>query len=188
MAAMFNSLPIFYLQKVSNHGSSTPAVRLTKELVVSMRKIAFCNLIALSIGVGYCPSHAAPVPLDVGQCSNSFVKEVTARFGARLSEFGSEDSLLDLTSGISLYLYRKLRTQSTPGWGITSESSPVNLADASSMFRPNDKVKICLEFIPVDCDTRMRLGDRRGEIYYVSNYSNSVSVFGHLGRNSCGGA
>lgn len=153
-----------------------------------MRKFALCNLIALCIGVGNGPSHAAPVPTKVGQCSNTFVKEVTSRFGARLSEFGSEDSLLDLTSGISLYLYRKLRTQSTPGWGITSESSPVNLADTYSMFRPNDKVKLCLEYIPIDCDSRKRMGDRRGEIYYVSNYRNNASVFGHLGRNGCGGA
>jgi len=153
-----------------------------------MRKTTLCTLVVLSIGIGTRPSQAAPVPGKVGQCSNTFVREVTSRFGARLSEFGTEDSLLDLTSGISLYLYRKLRTQSTPGWGITSESSPVNLADASSMFRPNDKVKLCLEYIPINCDYRKRLGDRRGEIYYVSNYRNSTSVFGHLGRNGCGGA
>jgi hypothetical protein len=153
-----------------------------------MRKTALYTLVALSIGIGTCPSQAAPVPAKVGQCSNTFVKEVTSRYGARLSEFGSEDSLLELTSGTSVYLYRKLRTQSTPGWGITSESSSVNLADASSMFRPNDKVKLCLEYIPTDCDSRKRLGDHRGEIYYVSNYRNSSSLFGHLGRNGCGGA
>ena len=164
-------------------------VRLAQEqLVTSMRKNAICFFTVLSIGIGTCPSKAAPVPGKIGQCSNTYVREVTSRFGARLSEFGSEDSLLDLTSGISLNLYRKLRTQSTPGWGITSESSPVNLADASSMFRPNDKVKLCLEYIPIDCDYRKRLGDRRGEIYYISNYRNSASVFGHLGRNGCGGA
>lgn len=129
-----------------------------------MRKRAVCFFVVLRMGIGNCPSKAAPVPEKIGQCSNTFVREVTSRFGARLSEFGSEDSLLDLTSGISLYLYRKLRTQSTPGWGITSESSPVNLADASSMFRPNDKLKLCLEHVPIDCDYRKRLGDRRGEI------------------------
>ena len=153
-----------------------------------MRKIALCNLIALSIAAEQSPSQAAPVPVKIGQCSNTFVQEATSRFGARLSEFGSEDSVLALTNGISLYLYRKLRSQATPSWGITSESSPVNLSDASSMYRPNDKVKLCLEYIPIDCDYRRRLGDRRGEIYYVSNYRNSESAFGHLGRNGCGGA
>jgi len=156
--------------------------------VVTMRKIALCNLIALSIAAEQSPSQAAPVPVKIGQCSNTFVQEVTSRFGARLSEFGSEDSVLALTNGISLYLYRKLRSQTTPSWGITSESSPVNLSDASSMHRPNDKVKLCLEYIPIDCDYRKRLGDRRGEIYYISNYRNSESAFGHLGRNGCGGA
>ena len=153
-----------------------------------MRKIVLCNLIALSIAAEQSPSQAAFVPVKIGQCSNTFVQEVTSRFGARLSEFGSEDSVLALTNGISLYLYRKLRSQTTPGWGITSESSPVSLSDASSMYRPNDKVKLCLEYIPVDCDYRTRFGDRRGEIYYISNYRNGESVFGHLGRNGCGGA
>ena len=156
--------------------------------MVTMHKIVLCNLIALSIAAEQSPSQAALVPVKIGQCSNTFVLELTSRFGARLSEFGSEDSVLALTNGISLYLYRKLRSQTTPGWGITSESSPVNLSDASSMYRPNDKVKLCLEYIPVDCDYRKRLGDRRGEIYYISNYRNGGSVFGHLGRNGCGGA
>jgi|GEM_PF-2821412 len=153
-----------------------------------MKKSAVCFLIALSMGLNHSPSQAVPAPGNPGQCSNTFVKVVTSRFGARLSEFGSEDSLLDLTNGISLYLYRKLRSQNVPGWGITSESSPVILANAFSMFRPNDKVKLCLEYIPVGCDYRTRFGDRRGEIYYISNYRNGESVFGHLGRNGCGGA
>ena len=153
-----------------------------------MNKTAVCCLIALSIGLNHPPSQATPAPGNAGQCSNTFVKMVTSRFGARLSEFGSEDSLLDFTNGISLYLYRKLRSQDIPGWGITNDSGPVNLANALSMFRPNDKVKLCLEYIPDGCDYRKRYGDRRGEIYYISNYRNGESAFGHLGRNGCEGA
>lgn len=131
---------------------------------------------------------AAPPPTRLGQCSNTFVRETTSRFGARVGEFGSEDSQLDMTNGISLFLYRKLRTGSGSGWGISPESSPVDLQAASLMFRANDPVKLCLEYVPTDCDERKRLGDRRGEIYYISNYRNGESVYGHLGRNSCGGA
>ena len=153
-----------------------------------MNRTAVCCLIALSMGLNNSPSQATPAPGTAGQCSNTFVKMVTSRFGANLSEFGSEDSLLALTNGISLYLYRKLRSESSPGWGITKESSPVNLANALSKFRPNDKVKLCLEYIPDGCDYRKRFGDRRGEIYYISNYQNGESAFGHFGRNGCGGA
>jgi hypothetical protein len=129
---------------------------------------------------------AAPPPTLVGSCSNTFVQEVSSRFGAQVGEFGSEDSIISLTNGIGLYLYRKLR--GIGGWGITQESNPIDLATASTMFRPNDRVKDCLEHIPEDCDDRKRLGDRRGEIYYIASYRDDVSFFGHLGRNRCGGA
>lgn len=144
------------------------------------------TLVLLSIGFGQNAMLAAAPPTRIGQCSNTFIQEVTSRFGSRVGEFGSDDSILALTNGLGLYLYRKLRT--TGGWGISEESDPISLSTASDMFRPNDKVKVCLEYIPEDCDYRNRLGDRRGEIYYISSYRNSVSAFGHLGRNGCGGA
>ena len=131
---------------------------------------------------------SASPPTRVGQCSNTFVQEVTSRFGARIGEFGSEDSILDFTNGLSLYLYRNLRTQSPPGWGITEETNPIDLSSASKMFRARDSVKVCLEYIPADCDARRRLGDMRGEIYSISNYRNGAEAFGHYGRNGCGGA
>lgn len=129
-----------------------------------------------------------PPPSKVGQCSNTFVQEVTSRFGARVSEFGSDDSILILTNGLGLYLYQKLRQQNHPGWGISEQSGQISLSQALEMFQPNDKVKICLEYIPIDCPERISLNDRRGEIYYISNYQNNRTAFGHFGRNSCGGA
>jgi hypothetical protein len=148
----------------------------------------FPYLAILSFALENSTSIAAVPPTRIGQCSNTFVQEVTSRFGAQVGEFGSEDSVLTFTNGLGLYLYRKLRTQTTPSWGISEESNPIELAAAAIMFRPNDKVKICLEYIPQDCDYRKKFGDRRGEIYYISNYRNSVSAYGHLGRNGCGGA
>ena len=76
----------------------------------------------------------------------------------------------------------------TPGWGLSPESEAIPLASALEMYRANDKVKVCLEYIPENCAERIRLGDRRGEIYFVSNYRNNETAFGHYGRNGCGGA
>lgn len=129
---------------------------------------------------------AAPAPTRVGQCSNSFVQEVSSRFGARVGEFGSENSSLILTNGLGVYLYRKLRMSSAPGWGISNQSESISFGHAVGMYRANDKVKVCLEYIPTDCDYHQRLGDRRGEIYYISNYRNNETAFGHYGRNGCG--
>ena len=138
------------------------------------------------IGTGILPALSAPPPVRVNQCSNTFVKSVTSRFGAEEWQFGSEDSILEFTNGLGVYLYRTLR--STSGWGISHESRPISLAGARASFSPNDPVKVCLEYIPTNCPARSRLGDRRGEVYYVSNFRNSKSAYGHYGRNSCGGA
>lgn len=132
------------------------------------------------------PLLAAPPPVKLGQCSNTFVKEVTARFGAEEWQFGAEDGIVEFTNGLGLYLYRTLRT--TAGWGISRESHSISLSTAKTLFAPNDPVKVCLEYIPVGCPERIRLRDRRGEIYYIANYKNSKSAYGHYGRNSCGGA
>ena len=131
---------------------------------------------------------AAPPPTSVGQCSNTFVKEVSSRFGARDREFGSDESNIELTNGLGVYLYRKLQMSTTPGWGLSPESGPISRAEAEEMYRANDKVKVCLEYIPEDCDYRKRFNDRRGEIYFLSNYRNNATSFGQLGRNGCGGA
>lgn len=144
--------------------------------------ILVINLLAIPSVLGSSP------PSSVGQCSNTFIKEVTSRYSAKVGEFGAEESILTFTNGIGLYLYQKLRLQSYPGWGISEESGAISLSQASQMFQANDKVKICLEYIPIDCPARNQLGDRRGEIYYISNYRNNATGFGHLGRNPCGGA
>jgi hypothetical protein len=131
---------------------------------------------------------AAPPPTRVGQCSNTFVKEVSSRFGARDGEFGSDESYVELTNGLGVYLYRKLQKSTNPGWGLSPESGPILRAQAEEMYRANDNVKVCLEYIPENCEYRKRFNDRRGEIYFLSNYRNNATSFGQLGRNGCGGA
>jgi hypothetical protein len=131
---------------------------------------------------------AAPPPTRVGQCSNTFIKKVSSRFGAKTEEFGSDQSIVELTNGLGVYLYRKLQKSTYPGWGLSPESEPIPRAEADGMFRPNDKVKLCMEYIPDDCDARTRLGDRRGEIYFLVNFRNNAEAFGQFGRNGCGGA
>ncbi len=141
---------------------------------------------AFLIGTVILPALSAPPPVRVDQCSNTFVKTVTSRFGAEEWQFGSEDGILEFTNGLGVYLYRTLRSAS--GWGISEESYPISLAGARALFSPNDPVKVCLEYVPTDCPARARPGDRRGEIYYISNFRNSKSAYGHFGRNPCGGA
>jgi len=153
-----------------------------------MRAVVLSSLLTLVLSFAGQAQPLDPAPTRVGQCSDTSVKEVTSRFGALEGEFGSEDSILSLTNGLDLYLYRKLRTMTHPGWGITPDSGPIGLSAAKKIFRANDRVKLCLEYIPADCDARERLGDSRGEIYFISNYRNNKTAFGHLGRNGCGGA
>jgi hypothetical protein len=141
---------------------------------------------AFLIGTAILPALSASPPVRGDQCSNTFVKTVTSRFGAEEWQFGSEDGILEFTNGLGVYLYRTLR--STSGWGLSEESRSISLAGARALFSPNDPVKVCLEYVPTDCPARGRLDDRRGEIYYISNFRNSKSAYAHFGRNPCGGA
>jgi hypothetical protein len=140
----------------------------------------------LLLGSNSLPVYSATPPASIGQCSNTFVKLVTSRFGGEEFQFGSEDGLIEFTNGLGLYLYRTLRTSN--GWGVSPDSRPISLAKARVSFSPNDPVKVCLEYVPTDCPSRERLGDRRGEIYYISNFRNRMFAYGLYGRNPCGGA
>ncbi len=130
------------------------------------------------------PASSAPPPRIVGTCSNTFIQQVTSRFGAETNQFGSDSGILHFTNGVVVYLYRSLRT--TSGWGISHESQPISLSMARRMFSTNDPVKLCLEYVPSKC--REISGDPRGDIYYISDYITNDSAYGHVGRNGCGGA
>lgn len=117
-------------------------------------------------------------------CQSVSVIAVGSRFGAQPGQFGSEDGLINLSNGLSLYLYRTLRTAQPPGWGLSEASQPISLEQARALFRPRDAISLCLEFTPHDCPP----GDERGRIYSLLNRRTGISVAGHYGRNGCGGA
>lgn len=119
-----------------------------------------------------------------GSCQSVSVIDVSSRFDAQPGQFGSEDGIINLSNGLSLYLYRTLRTAQPPGWGLSEASQPISLEQARALFRARDAIRLCLEFTPPDCPP----GDERGRIYSLLNRRTGISVAGHYGRNACGGA
>lgn len=131
------------------------------------------------------PAFSASPPVRIGQCSNSYIKSISARFDAAEGQFGSEDSILEFTNGLGgLYLHKSWIKEDD---GAVM-SGAISLRGAKSLFVQGDSVKVCLQYLPTDCPSRSRLGDTRGEVYHILNYKNSHYAYGHRGRNMCGGA
>ncbi len=126
----------------------------------------------------------ASAPAPAGRCVSVKVEEVSSRFGAEPGQFGSEDGIVTLSNGVGLYLYRSLKRDRAPGWGISETSRPINLTESRLLFSPGDPVTLCLQYLPPSCPP----GDERGRIYTMVNPRTGARVDGHYGRNGCGGA
>ena len=57
------------------------------------------------------------------------------------------------------------------------------------MYKPNDRIKLCLKFVPVECRSgESYYQDVRGEIYSITNERTRKTHYGRYGKNACGGA
>ena len=74
------------------------------------------------------------------------------------------------------------------GWdhlGIHPEG--MDIKDARKMYKPNDRIKLCLKFVPVEC-RKFHAPDVRGEIYSITNERTKKTNYARYGKNYCGGA
>ncbi|MGL5034010.1 MAG: hypothetical protein ACRC6M_09450 [Microcystaceae cyanobacterium] len=122
--------------------------------------------IMMIVSVPNFPALAAPPPLRVGRCSQTFVAEVATRL-----EDG-ETGLAIAGSGTSIRF--------TNGIGLVSYDT-VAAAEAS---KPGDTVKLCLVSIPKNCPR----GDDRGKVYRATNLRTKKTFTLPDSQHSCGGA
>lgn len=131
----------------------------------------------LSVGllaIGSRPSLAAPPPMTVGQCADSFVQAKRFRmvpspgdpgYARTTDDFGKE-VFINLTNGIGIY---------------SGEGDDFIL---SNSFAAGHKVKVCLESLPQSCPP----GDNRGKGYSFYDYLTGTRVTGVDSWHMCGGA
>ena len=89
-------------------------------------------------------------------------------------------------SDLVLYLGYELKEYEDKYWDYLGTHPPILINDARKMYKPNDRIKLCLKFVPVEC--RKFVPDFRGEIYSITNESTRKTHYGRYGKNYCGGA
>ena len=89
-------------------------------------------------------------------------------------------------SDLGLYLSYELEKYKHNNWDTLGAHPPILIKDAKKMYKPNDRIKLCLKFVPVEC--RKFVPDGRGEIYSITNERTRKTHYGRYGKNYCGGA
>ena len=89
-------------------------------------------------------------------------------------------------SDLGLYLGYELKEYEGKYWDYLGTHSPILIKEARKMYKPNDRIKLCLKFVPVEC--RKFVPDGRGEIYSITNERTRKTHYVRYGKNYCGGA
>ena len=129
--------------------------------------------------------------LKVEQCTNATVQKVHTtwrepKHDPRAIIALSHDPKV---SDLGLYLGYELREYEGKYWDYLGAHPPILIKDARKMYKPNDRIKLCLKFVPVKCrSSKFYDSDVRGEIYSVTNKRIRKTHYGRYGKNSCRGA
>ena len=90
-------------------------------------------------------------------------------------------------SNLGLYLGYELKEYESKYWDYMGAQPAIDIEDARKMYKPNDRIKLCLKFVPVEC-REWKGQDERGEIYSITNERTRKTQYGRYGKNGCGGA
>ena len=88
---------------------------------------------------------------------------------------------------LPLYLGDGLEEYKSRRWDYLDTSRPIDIEDARKMYKANDRIKLCLKFVPVEC-RKFKEQDPRGEIYSITKRRTNKTHYGRYGKNGCGGA
>ena len=147
-------------------------------------------IIALTATVQARPYGEKP-PLKVEECTSATVQKlhttwIEAKHDPRAIIALSHNPKV---SDLRLYLGYELKKYDGKYWDYLGTHPPILIKDARKMYKPNDRIKLCLKFVPVECrSSKFYDSDVRGEIYSITNERTKRTHFGRFGKNYCGGA
>ena len=126
--------------------------------------------------------------LKVEQCTNATVQKLHTtwrepKHDSRAIIALSHDPKV---SDLGLYLGYELEKYKHNNWDTLGAHPPILIKEARKMYKPNDRIRLCLKFVPVEC--RKFVLDGRGEIYSITNERTRKTHYGRHGKNYCGGA
>jgi hypothetical protein len=122
-------------------------------------------------GAGFAPllvqtARAAPLPRQVGQCSETTIRKIETR-------------LVDGTTGKPIAGSGSAVVFANHGYQVSYDEEP-----AIENSRRGDRVRICLDKLPENCPP----GDARGRVYTTTNLRTGQSWTLPDSEHSCGGA
>ena len=126
--------------------------------------------------------------LKVQECTNASVQKLHTTWREPKDDSRAIIALSHdpKVSDLGLYLGYELKEYEGKYWDYLGANSPIFIKEARKMYKPNDRIKLCLKFVPVEC--RKFVQDGRGEIYSITNERTRKIHYGRYGKNSCGGA
>ena len=144
-------------------------------------------IIALTATVQARPYGEKPA-LKVEECTSATVQKIQTtwrepKHDSRAIIALSHDPKV---SDLGLYLGYELKEYEGKNWDYLGTHTPILIKEARKMYKTNDRIKLCLKFVPVEC--RKFVQDGRGEIYSITNERTRKIHYGRYGKNSCGGA
>ena len=126
--------------------------------------------------------------LKVQECTNASVQKLHTTWREPKDDSRAIIALSHdpKVSDLGLYLGYELKDHEGKYWDYLGTNNPILIKEARKMYKPNDRIKLCLKFVPVEC--RKFVPDGRGEIYSITNERTRKTHYGRYGKNYCGGA
>jgi len=153
-----------------------------------MKRLLLAPLILVLTATVQARPYGLKPSLKVQECTNATVQKLHTTWREAKHDPRAIISLsLDpKVSNLGLYLGYELKEYEGKYWDYLGTHTPILIKEARKMYKPNDRIKLCLKFVPVEC--RKFVPDGRGEIYSITNVRTRKIHYGRYGKNYCGGA
>ena len=153
-----------------------------------MRRLLLAPLILILTATVQARPYGLKPALKVQECTNASVQKLYTTWREPKHDLRAIIALSHdhKVSDLGLYLGYELKEYKSNYGDYLGTHPPILIKEARKMYKPNDRIKLCLKFVPVEC--RKFVPDGRGEIYSITNERTRKTHYGRYGKNYCGGA
>ena len=153
-----------------------------------MKRLLLVPLILILTATVQARPYGLKPALKVQKCTNASVQKLHTTWREPKDDSRAIIALSHdpKVSDLGLYLGYELKEYEGKYWDYLGAHPPILIKDARKIYKPNDRIKLCLKFVPVEC--RKFVPDGRGEIYSITNERTGKIHYGRYGKNYCGGA
>ena len=153
-----------------------------------MKRLILAPLLILLTATVQARPYGLKPDLKVQECTNASVQKLYTTWREPKDDSRAIIALSHdpKVSDLGLYLGYELKKYEGKYWDYLGTHNPILIKEARKMYKTNDRIKLCLKFVPVEC--RKFFPDDRGEIYSITNERTRKTHYGRYGKNYCGGA